>query len=181
MIQDCINYDYHKKKGGVKTRLLNNMLDSVKDEFEKLVEKDDTLDAPTKMSITTLFQRGHAEMVRAIENYQKNSKDPNNLPENTITRTMVQKGYDLGVIQLVNEAFGCVSLCCRIEDNAFYFIDNPECITAEDYIKANSEDKIVDDIYNGLNDLRETDEDEYDYYCSVLKSLDKFRIWAKEA
>ena len=177
MIQDCINHDYHKKKGDLKTKPMTDKLTSVKEEFEKLVGNDDTLDSPTKMSIVTLFQRGYAEMIRSIEKYQTESKNPNG-DRNVITKTMIQKGYDLGVIQLVDEGFGCVSLCCRIEDNAFYFMDNIDNITAEDYIRENPEEKIIDDIYAGLNDLMETDEDEYAYYYSVLRSLDKFRIWA---
>ena len=38
-----------------------------------------------------------------------------------ITREMIQNGFDNGSISIEDEFGGCISLCCRIADNAFYF------------------------------------------------------------
>ena len=65
-----------------------------------------------------------------------------------ITREMIQNGFDNGSISIEDEFGGCISLCCRIADNAFYFAGMEDGdLTAEE---------------NGL------DSTELDYYESVL-------------
>lgn len=91
-----------------------------------------------------------------------------------ITREMVREGYEKGVIKVVDNAeyLGCDSICCQIDDCAFYFdtlnTDNFE--TAEDYIKNTGIDGTIDAIYETLTDcIKEEFEDEYEYYYLVLQ------------
>jgi hypothetical protein len=91
-----------------------------------------------------------------------------------ITREMIEKGFQQGVITLENESDnGCVSLCCQIGRNAFYFTDE-DIMTAEEYLKANPLSSIINSIFEILKDDESAeehciDETERMYYEWVLK------------
>lgn len=38
-----------------------------------------------------------------------------------ITKDMIKAGFENGHISIEDEYAGCMSLCCRVGDNAFYF------------------------------------------------------------
>lgn len=40
-----------------------------------------------------------------------------------ITKEAIKNGFEKGVISIEDDYAGCLGACCRIGDNAFYFID----------------------------------------------------------
>lgn len=91
-----------------------------------------------------------------------------------ITRKMIQNGFNNGNISIEDEFGGCVSLCCRIADNAFYFVGmEDEDLTAEEFLKSYTMDEIIDMIYDILKDVESAEENgidstELNYYESIL-------------
>lgn len=88
-----------------------------------------------------------------------------------ITRELIKNALDNGVIQILDEApdYGCVSLCCKIGNNAFYFAGMDfENMTAKEYLE-NAD--VVEDLYNILSspDHAPVEMDEYNYYIGVLE------------
>ncbi len=43
-----------------------------------------------------------------------------------ITKKTIKNGFEKGVISIEDDYAGCLGACCRIGDNAFYFIDAAE-------------------------------------------------------
>ena len=91
-----------------------------------------------------------------------------------ITREMIQNGFGNGSISIEDEFGGCISLCCRIADNAFYFAGMEDGdLTAEEFLKSYTMNEIVDMLYDILKDVESAEENgldsiELDYYESVL-------------
>ena len=91
-----------------------------------------------------------------------------------ITREMIQNGFDNGSISIEDEFGGCISLCCRIADNAFYFAGMEDGdLTAEEFLKSYTMNEIIDMLYGILKDVESAEENgidsmELDYYESVL-------------
>ena len=91
-----------------------------------------------------------------------------------ITREMIQNGFDNGSISIEDEFGGCISLCCRIADNAFYFSSiEDENLMAEEFLKSYTMNEIIDMIYDILKDVESAEENgidsmELDYYEFVL-------------
>lgn len=90
--------------------------------------------------------------------------------EKVITKNMVIRGYNQGLIRLILSPNGD-GIACGIGDNWFYFGG----ITAEEYNDIEAYKKvvptlyIVKEIYETLKDFEETNEDEYLYYYYYLK------------
>ena len=38
-----------------------------------------------------------------------------------ITREMIKKGFENGIISIEDDYAGCMGICCKIGENAFYF------------------------------------------------------------
>lgn len=91
-----------------------------------------------------------------------------------ITKDMIKNGLKNGNISIEDEFGGCISLCCKIGDNAFYFADiEDEDLTAEEFLKFYTMNNIVDVLYNILNDVESAEEygldcEELKYYEAVL-------------
>lgn len=91
-----------------------------------------------------------------------------------ITREMIKNGFEKNLISIENEYNGCVSLCCRIGGEAFYFAGmKDEDLTAEEFLKSYTMNEIVDMLYDILKDVESAEENgidctELDYYESVL-------------
>lgn len=91
-----------------------------------------------------------------------------------ITREMIQKGFQTGSISIEDELAGCIGLCCRIEDNAFYFAGmEDEDLTAKEYLESHTTDEIIDMIFNVLKDQKTAEEngiyeEEWLFYKAVL-------------
>ena len=91
-----------------------------------------------------------------------------------ITREVIRNGFDKKLISIEEEYNGCIGLCCRIGEIAFYFIgDQDSDLTVEEYWKSYTLDMTVDMIYNILKDVRAAEDIgidyiEYCYYKSIL-------------
>lgn len=95
-----------------------------------------------------------------------------------ITKEMIKNGFDNGSISIEDSFEGCISLCCRISDNAFYFAGMvDELLTAEEYLNWYTMDEIIDILYNILKDAESAEEyglgiEEWEYYKSVLDCIE---------
>ena len=70
-----------------------------------------------------------------------------------ITREMIKKGFENGIISIENDYAGCLGICCKIGYNAFYFLDSEDgSITKEKYWKTYTLDMTIDMIHNILKD-----------------------------
>lgn len=91
-----------------------------------------------------------------------------------ITRDIIKNGFENGIISIEDDYTGCIGICCRIGDNAFYFLGSEDDgLTKEEYWKLYTLDMTIDMIFNILKDVKSAeenglDETELDYYTSVL-------------
>ena len=91
-----------------------------------------------------------------------------------ITREMIRNGFESGTVSIEEEYAGCIGICCRIGDNAFYFLGSEDDdLTKEEYWESYTLDMTIDMIFNILKDVESAeehglDETELDYYTSVL-------------
>lgn len=91
-----------------------------------------------------------------------------------ITREMIKKGFENGIISIENDYAGCMGICCKIGENAFYFTDSKDVdLTKEKYCGKYTLDMTIDMIFNMLKDVEAAEENgldstELDYYESVL-------------
>ena len=92
-----------------------------------------------------------------------------------ITREIIKNGFANGIISIENNYAGCLGICCKIGDNAFYFMDSEDHnLTKEEYWESYTLDMTVDMIFNVLKDDTSAEENgldemELSYYESVLK------------
>ena len=92
-----------------------------------------------------------------------------------ITRDMIANGFARNLISIEDEFGGCIGVCCRIGDNAFYFLDVENSdLSVEEYWKLYTLDMTIDMLYNVLKDVESAEENgldriEFGYYESVLK------------
>ena len=91
-----------------------------------------------------------------------------------ITREMIRNGFESGTVSIEEEYAGCIGICCRVGDNAFYFlVSEDNDLTKEEYWESHTLDMTIDMIFNILKDVESAeehglDETELDYYTSVL-------------
>lgn len=92
-----------------------------------------------------------------------------------ITKEMIRKGFENNIISIEDEFDGwCDSLCCRIDDEAFYFIGmEDEDLIVEEYWKSYTMDMTIDILYEILKDVESAeynglDEAEWERYKLVL-------------
>lgn len=94
--------------------------------------------------------------------------------QDMITREMIRNGFESKTVSIEEEYAGCIGICCRIGDNAFYFLGSEDNdLTKEEYWKSYTLDMTIDMIFNILKDGESAeehglDETELDYYTSVL-------------
>ena len=92
-----------------------------------------------------------------------------------ITREMIKKGFENGIISIEDDYAGCMGTCCKIGDNAFYFLGSEDdSITKEEYWKSYTLDMTIDMIFDILKSAESAEENGLDdweigYYESVLK------------
>ena len=86
-----------------------------------------------------------------------------------ITIEMIQNGFQNGSISIENEFNGCIGLCCRIADNAFYFETDNKAMyfTKEKYLQAYTMDEIIGKLYDVLQDVEHAEV--YGLDCEELK------------
>lgn len=94
--------------------------------------------------------------------------------QSMITKEKIKKGFETGLISLEDSFESCTDLCCRIGDNAFYFIfDTDIPLTVEEYQKKYTLDQTINILYSILKDVESAEENgidcvELEYYESVL-------------
>lgn len=91
-----------------------------------------------------------------------------------ITKEMIKNGLEKNLISIEDSFEGCISLCCRIGDNAFYFIGaEDENLTVEEYWESYTVEDTINMLYEILKDASFAEdngiyESEYEYYVSLL-------------
>lgn len=90
-----------------------------------------------------------------------------------ITKEMIENGFKTKCISIENEYGGCISLCCKIGDNAFYFAGSDDILTEKEWWENYTLKDTVSMLYDILKDkeaaeLNGIDEDELYYYQFVL-------------
>lgn len=94
-----------------------------------------------------------------------------------ITKEMIKKGFENGIISIENDYAGCMGICCKIWDNAFYFLGSKDdSITKEEYWKSYTLDMTIDMIFDILKDSESAEEHGLDdweigYYELVLSFI----------
>lgn len=94
--------------------------------------------------------------------------------DDTISREMIENGFKTGIISIEESFAGCLGICCRIGDNAFYFAGSEaEVLTKEKYVETFSMGDTIEMLYNILKTAESAEdngiyEEEYDYYQAVL-------------
>ena len=97
-----------------------------------------------------------------------------------ITREMIRNGFESGTVSIEEEYAGCIGICCRIGDNAFYFLGSEDDnLTKEEYWKSYTLDMTIDMIFDILKDSKSAEENGLDdweigYYESILNDKEKF-------
>ena len=70
-----------------------------------------------------------------------------------ITREMIKKGFENGIISIEDDYAGCMGICCKIGENAFYFADSKDVdLAKEKYWGKYTLDMTIDMIFNMLKD-----------------------------
>lgn len=91
-----------------------------------------------------------------------------------ITKEMIRNGFKKNLISLENEYNGCIGLCCRIGNEAFYFVKGDDCyLTVEKYKRKYTKGEIIDFIHDAIKDIESAeafglDCEEVEYYKMVL-------------
>lgn len=91
-----------------------------------------------------------------------------------ITREMISNGFKNKVISIEDDYAGCLGICCKIGDIAFYFLGSEdENLTKVEYWKAYTLDMTIDMIFDILKDFESAkktglDDFEISYYESIL-------------
>lgn len=91
-----------------------------------------------------------------------------------ITKEKIKNGFKNHIISIESEFGGCISLCCRIGEYAFYFLGfDDEGLTCDTYWKTYTLENTVEMIYKILKDIQSAEEDgldlaELEYYDTVL-------------
>ena len=91
-----------------------------------------------------------------------------------ITREMIKNGFENNLISIEDEYNGCISLCCRIGDEAFYFVGMEDSdLSTDEYWQSYTLDMTIDMLYDILKDVESAEENGLDstelyYYESVL-------------
>lgn len=91
-----------------------------------------------------------------------------------ITRDMISNGFKNKVISIEDDYAGCLGICCKIGDIAFYFLGSEDGnITKDEYWKSYTLDMTIDMIFDILKDFESAkktglDDFEISYYESVL-------------
>lgn len=92
-----------------------------------------------------------------------------------ITRDMIKNGFENGIISIEDDYAGCIGICCKIGEMAFYFLGSEdENITKEEYWQSYTLDMTINMIFDILKDSESAEKNGLDdweigYYESVLK------------
>lgn len=96
-----------------------------------------------------------------------------------IKKDMIKQGLAEGIISLENEYGGCIGLCCKIGDTAFYFAGGEDSsLTVEEYYQTHTMEEIVDILFAVLKDTKTAEQNgledfEYLHYITMLDNCSK--------
>lgn len=93
-----------------------------------------------------------------------------------ITKEMIKNGFKCNVISIEAkcECFGCINICCKIGDNAFYFLGmEDQNLTVKEYWQSYTMDMTIDMLYDILKDIKSAEHNgldamEWEYYKALL-------------
>lgn len=91
-----------------------------------------------------------------------------------ITKEMIRKGFENGIISIENYSDCCDNICCCIGDNSFYFVEVEEQdLTLEEYLRLYSMDEVIERLYETLKDVESAEDcgldvGEWEYYRAIL-------------
>lgn len=85
-----------------------------------------------------------------------------------ITKKMIKDGFEKHLISIENEWNGCVGLCCKIGNEAFYFTGNENAnLTTEEYWNSYTLEMTIDMLSDILKDIESAEKNGID--CTELK------------
>lgn len=150
----------------------------------------------TLIDIDKLNAREGVELLNFLQNYEygetqlvyQKAKNEGKLiseAELKITKEIIRQGLSSGYIKLINCPQSTAETVCQINGSWFYFGgQTAEGVLPEDYKKVVPFESIVDEIYNTLEDFRESDWDEYQeeyaMYENYLRSIYESQIFVVE-
>ena len=108
------------------------------------------------------------EMFR--ETTKKIKGDYKTMKQQKITRKMIEKAYEEGLIKIIDSPHDDGAVC-KIGEYWFYFGgETAEEMTASEYVSNVPKEDIINEITTVLDDFYgdETFEDEYDYYFAII-------------
>lgn len=91
-----------------------------------------------------------------------------------ITKEMIMKGFENGIISIENYSDCCDNICCCIGGNSFYFVGmEDENLSAEEYLESYSIAEIINMLYEILKDVESAEDsgldiEEWEYYKAIL-------------
>lgn len=91
-----------------------------------------------------------------------------------ISEEMIKNGFKNHIISINRDSYGCIGICCKIGDNAFYFVGvQDDDLSIEEYWKSYTLDMTINMLYQILKnkdaaDENGIDEGEWEYYYSML-------------
>lgn len=92
---------------------------------------------------------------------------------NIITREMIKNGFNTGKISITENFSGCIGVCCKIGDNAFYFVGYLHDLN--EYWKSYTLEETIDMIFNILKDKESAEKNGLDnmelYYYEAILSI----------
>lgn len=94
-----------------------------------------------------------------------------------MTKEMIKKGIQEGTISFEDSYGGCIELCCRIGENAFYFASPDVCYLSKDQFLAKySMSEIVDMLFAVLENEQSAERyginvDEFSYYEFLINYI----------
>lgn len=146
--------------------------------------------------LNALNAREGEELSNFLQNYEygetqlvyKKAKEEGKLiseVELKITKDIIRQGLSSGYIKLINCPQSTAETVCQISGSWFYFGGHTaEGVLPEEYKKIVPFEDIVNEIYNTLEDFRESDwdeyKDEYAMYESYLRSIYESQIFVVE-
>lgn len=158
--------------------MVNKRLACLYDEEIKDVEDDIQNEENWAIASTTDWERDmYLQNVADEQAYLEKLKElraKTMIGGDNMTREMIKNGFSNGVISIEDKYAGCITLCCRIGEYAFYFIGG-DILTKDEFWKSYTLDEAVDMLYDILKTAKSAEENgledgEYGYYVAVLSA-----------
>lgn len=186
-----VDFEFHKDDAVILYTYPSN-----EDFFYKKFEVEEGYLILSLSDIDKLNAREGEELSIFLQNYEygetqliyEKAKGENKLLSDVdlkITRDIIRQGLASGYVKLINCPQSTAETVCQISGSWFYFGGHTaEGLLPEEYKKVVPFESIVDEIYNTLEDFRETDwveyHDEYAMYEGYLRSIYEAEMFVVE-